>query len=138
MGVAARERRERRKLLRRCVGEEFGGDSFQRVGSSGTNVFVRVFRSFNMAFMAGATKGASLDLALSVASGAEWWGPLCVKRHESAVKAMLGRGLELSQLRRFVAGADVFSRQADGTTIAKQYLREGIKLRPANTDRVNG
>jgi len=52
---------------------------------------------------------------------------------------MLGRhGLELSQLRRFVAGADVFSRQADGTTIAGQYLREGIKLRPANMDRVNG
>jgi hypothetical protein len=37
-----------------------------------------------------------------------------------------------------VAGADVFSRQSDGTTIAAQYLREGIKLRPANTDRVNG
>jgi hypothetical protein len=32
----------------------------------------------------------------------------------------------------------VFSRQADGTTIAQQYLREGIKLRPANMDRVNG
>ena len=54
-------------------------------------------------------------------------------------KAMLARhGLELSQLRRFVAGADVFSRQSDGTTIAQHYLREGIKLRPANTDRVNG
>ncbi len=61
------------------------------------------------------------------------------QRHAAAVKAMLGRhGLELSQLRRFVAGADVFSRQADGTTIAQQYAREGIKLRPANMDRVNG
>jgi hypothetical protein len=48
------------------------------------------------------------------------------------------RGLEVSQLQRFVAGADVFSRQADGTTISQQYLREGIKLRPANMDRVNG
>jgi hypothetical protein len=37
-----------------------------------------------------------------------------------------------------VAGADVFSRQSDGTTIAQQYQREGIKLRPANTDRING
>ena len=41
-------------------------------------------------------------------------------------------------MRRFVAGADVFSRQADGTTIVQQYAREGIKLRPANMDRVNG
>jgi hypothetical protein len=32
----------------------------------------------------------------------------------------------------------VFSRQADGTTIAQQYLREGIKLRLANMDRING
>jgi hypothetical protein len=61
------------------------------------------------------------------------------QRHGAGVKAMLGRhGLELSQLRRFVAGADVFSRQADGTTIAQQYQREGFKLRPANMDRVNG
>jgi len=41
-------------------------------------------------------------------------------------------------LSRFVAGADVFSRQPDGTTIADQYRREGITLRPANTDRING
>ena len=34
---------------------------------------------------------------------------------------------EVSQLRRFVADADVFSRQADGTTIAQQYVREGIE-----------
>jgi len=61
------------------------------------------------------------------------------QRHASAVKAMLARhGLGVEQLRRFVAGADVFSRQSDGTTIAGQYQREGIKLRPANMDRVNG
>ena len=41
-------------------------------------------------------------------------------------------------LRRFVAGADVFARQSDGTTIAGQYADLGITLRPANTDRVNG
>ncbi len=46
--------------------------------------------------------------------------------------------MEISDLKRFVAGADVFSRQSDGTTIAQQYRREGITLRPANTDRVNG
>ena len=71
------------------------------------------------------------------------------QRHAAAVKAMLARhrvGVEsvktrsmgLGDLKRFVAGADVFSRQADGTTIAQQYGREGITLRPANMDRVNG
>ena len=46
--------------------------------------------------------------------------------------------MELSDLRRFVAGADVFSRQSDGTTIAQQYAKLGITLRQANMDRVNG
>jgi hypothetical protein len=48
------------------------------------------------------------------------------------------RKLEISDLKRFVAGADVFSRQSDGTTIAGQYGRQGIVLRVANMDRVNG
>ena len=39
------------------------------------------------------------------------------------------RPLELSDLKRFVAGADVFSRQSDGTTIAAQYAKQGITLR---------
>ena len=61
------------------------------------------------------------------------------QRHAAAIKAMLARhGLDTMRLRRFVAGADVFSRQSDGTTIAGQYSREGITLRCANTDRVNG
>jgi phage terminase large subunit len=61
------------------------------------------------------------------------------QRHAAGVKAMLQRhGLAVEQLRGFVAGADVFSRQSDGTTIAHQYQREGVKLRPANTDRING
>ena len=66
------------------------------------------------------------------------------QRHAMAINAMLarhkfrGRKLELGDLRRFVAGADVFSRQSDGTTIAAQYAKHGIMLRVANTDRVNG
>ena len=66
------------------------------------------------------------------------------QRHAEAIKAMLGRHycgfreLQLGDLQRFVAGADVFSRQSDGTTIAQQYEREGIRLRCANMDRVNG
>ena len=66
------------------------------------------------------------------------------QRHGIAIRAMLGRHkisgrtLEFADLKRIVAGADVFSRQSDGTTIAAQYSRLGITLRCANTDRVNG
>jgi phage terminase large subunit len=66
------------------------------------------------------------------------------QRHAPAIKAMLARHkigdrkLELGDLKRFVAGADVFSRQSDGTTVAAQYAKQGITLRPANTDRLNG
>jgi hypothetical protein len=78
------------------------------------------------------------------------------QRHAAAIRAMIARHhkvvpalgsliakptsrpLELEDLARFVAGADVFSRQSDGTTIAAQYAKHGIKLRCANTDRVNG
>jgi hypothetical protein len=48
------------------------------------------------------------------------------------------RSLELGDIKRIVAGADVFSRQSDGTTIAAQYAKHGITLRCANTDRING
>ena len=66
------------------------------------------------------------------------------QRHAAAIKAMLARhkigdrALTLADLKRVVAGADVFSRQSDGTTIAAQYAKQGITLRCANTDRVNG
>jgi hypothetical protein len=66
------------------------------------------------------------------------------QRHAAAVKTMLARHtfsnrrLEIADLKRIVAGADVFSRQSDGTTIAAQYSKLGISLRCANTDRVNG
>jgi phage terminase large subunit len=61
------------------------------------------------------------------------------ERHAAAIHKMLTKhGLGLHNLKRFVAGADVFSKQSDGTTIAQQYQRFGIRLMPANTDRVNG
>ena len=66
------------------------------------------------------------------------------QRHAAAIKAMAARHqfsnrrLEIADLKRIVAGADVFSRQSDGTTIAAQYAKLGISLRVANTDRVNG
>ena len=66
------------------------------------------------------------------------------ERHAAAIKSMVGRHnlgdrkLTIGDLKRIVAGADVFSRQSDGTTIAAQYAKHGLSLRCANTDRVNG
>ena len=60
-------------------------------------------------------------------------------RHAAAIRAMLARhGQAVDRLRRFVAGADVFSKQSDGSTVASQYARLGITLRPANMERVGG
>jgi phage terminase large subunit len=66
------------------------------------------------------------------------------QRHAPAIVGMLGRHeisnrrLEISDLKRFVAGADVFSKQSDGSTVASQYAKLGISLRCANTERVSG
>jgi hypothetical protein len=61
------------------------------------------------------------------------------QRHAPAIMAMLARhGLKVEDLKRFVAGADVFSRQSDGSTVASQYGKLGIALKPANMERVNG
>lgn len=70
------------------------------------------------------------------------------QRHAVSIKAMIGRHeftvngksrkLTLGDMARFVAGADVFSRQSDGTTVAQDYSKCGIKLTCANTDRIHG
>ena len=74
------------------------------------------------------------------------------ERHATAIKEMLARhtktevshfrahtrALELRDLEHIVAGADVFSKQSDGRTVAQQYSDLNIRLKPANTDRVNG
>jgi hypothetical protein len=68
-----------------------------------------------------------------------------VARHRVAVDGgwlmvdgLKTRPLQVRDLKRFVAGTDVFSRQSDGTSVAKQYARHGIHLRAANTERVGG
>ena len=67
-----------------------------------------------------------------------------LQRHAPAIAAMLARHaisnrrLEITDLKRFVAGADVFSRQSDGSTVASQYAKLGITLKPANMERVSG
>lgn len=61
------------------------------------------------------------------------------ERHVMGFKGLLDRhGLSLHNLSRFVAGADVFSKKQDGSTVADDYGRYGIRLKSANTDRVNG
>ena len=48
--------------------------------------------------------------------------------------------LSIDKLKPFVAGSDVFAQRGHegGKTIAQQYEEAGIKLSPANTDRING
>ncbi|MCK6629355.1 MAG: phage terminase large subunit [Anaerolineae bacterium] len=62
-----------------------------------------------------------------------------VAQHVEAIKAMLARwDVTLERLWTFVAGADVFARKDDGPTIAEKYKKLGIRLKTANTDRING
>jgi phage terminase large subunit len=65
-----------------------------------------------------------------------FWLP---ERHSLAIRQMLHRHMLFPEkLRWIVAGTDCFSAQHDGTTIAQQYAKFGLKLRAANTDRVHG
>ena len=41
-------------------------------------------------------------------------------------------------LSRFVAGADLFSNESSGQSVAWQYRKYGLRLLPANMDRVSG
>jgi hypothetical protein len=74
---------------------------------------------------------------------ARGWVP---ERHAVAIKDMLRRhavqprrtGMFSIALSRFVAGPDVFSRNSEGITIARQYQDLGLHLRPAQVDRING
>jgi phage terminase large subunit len=62
-----------------------------------------------------------------------------VKRHAAAVKAMLRRhGMNIGKIRTIVAGADVFAKKGDDTTIADQYKAHGLVLQRAQMDRVSG
>ena len=94
-----------------------------------------------------------------------YWIP---QRHAQAVKTMLARHLvygsqdhlrealladypvpsterealwharQRRMLARFVAGTDMFSRESNGDSVAKQYRELGLHLRPASMDRVSG
>lgn len=62
-----------------------------------------------------------------------------VPEHVRNIKDMLSRNkLGIGHLETFVAGPDVFAERGVELTIAQQYRREGIELKPAVTNRVNG
>lgn len=62
-----------------------------------------------------------------------------VERHAEAIHTMLARwNIPISRLSTFVAGSDVFVKKQNGGTIAADYKAYGIRLKQANTDRING
>lgn len=70
-----------------------------------------------------------------------WRRHALASEHAVDIKRMLGRhGLDVSNLRSFVAGADAFAQRGNesGKTISDQYADNGIKLTRANDDRVSG
>ncbi len=81
-----------------------------------------MFRRHGLLDSAGSHSTTQLDV-----SGRSVLTPQTAKRQQPS-----------TTLVHFVAGADVFSRQSDGHTIADQYRAFGIRLLPANTDRING
>jgi hypothetical protein len=99
------------------------------------------FNHYTVALLGGFDSDGNLFIVDEHA--ARLWVP---ERHAPAIKAMLQRHhvalrpLSKSSivLSRFVAGADIFARQSNGLSIARQYDDLGIHLRPANSDRLNG
>lgn len=70
-----------------------------------------------------------------------WRRHALVSENAQDIKNMLARhGLKVDNLKSFAAGTDVFASRGNesGKTIADEYKDQGIILKPANTDRVNG
>lgn len=71
--------------------------------------------------------------------GEHWAQRWPIKRHAAALQDLCG---QWGRSPRFwYAGQDCFAKrqdEEDGPTIAEKYRSEGITLRPANTDRING
>jgi hypothetical protein len=62
-----------------------------------------------------------------------------VSQHSDAIKTMLARwSVSIDRLWTFVAGADVFAKKDEGPTVAGKYKQQGIRLKSANMDRING
>lgn len=73
--------------------------------------------------------------------GEYWARRRLVPQNADGIKAMLAKhGVDLKRLRSFEAGHDCFSQKGDsnGKTIADQYQEQGVRLTPANIDRISG
>lgn len=68
--------------------------------------------------------------------GEHWRQRWQVSQHAAALGELQGKLGVRAQVWR--AGADVFAKKDDGPTIAEKYEKAGIKLSPANSDRING
>jgi phage terminase large subunit len=61
------------------------------------------------------------------------------ERHVTALRALAGRcGLRWEDVAYWVAGRDVFNRDRDGRCVADDYAAAGLRLEPADDDRVQG
>ena len=70
-----------------------------------------------------------------------WRQRALVSENSADIKNMLAKhGLTVDRLKGFVAGSDVFAARGNesGKTIADEYRDHGIRLTPANMDRING
>lgn len=70
-----------------------------------------------------------------------WKRHALVPTHVQDITNMLARhGLKLSDITEWLAGPDVFAKRGNesGKSIADEYADHGIKLKPANTDRIAG
>jgi len=60
-------------------------------------------------------------------------------QHARQIHELLRRhALSPSRLESIVCGSDVFAKQYNGRSIAEEYAAEGLTLKPANMDRLNG
>lgn len=61
------------------------------------------------------------------------------QRHATVIKLILERyHLKPATIGRIAVGADVFARESNGYSPAREYEKHGLHLRPARTDRVLG
>jgi phage terminase large subunit len=62
-----------------------------------------------------------------------------VARNVDGIKAMLARnGVAEHRVEKIAAGHDVFNKDREGSSIAEDYAKHGLRLVPADIDRVNG
>jgi phage terminase large subunit len=94
------------------------------------------FTHFTVAYLFAGPKGENQPIHCLAEHAQRRWLP---ERHAEAIKGMWARfNLEPWRIEKIVIGADAFNKDRDGGCVAEDYRSEGIDLRCANMDRVNG